>query len=139
MNNSCGWNQNMITLKPRINLRRDLPYGMWCCADGRQVLFNREYKPIWERRGGPAVAAAGSEWVEWLRQEWFYGELDAPWYSRAMRKRCDVIQEQFKAGFAVTAPIRFAIERDDTRARARVVFERFAESNPGYAEWARGM
>ena len=28
-----------------------LPYGRWRCADGREVLFNRFYEPIWERTG----------------------------------------------------------------------------------------
>jgi len=27
----------------------ELPYGMWTCADGRQVLFNRFYEPILQR------------------------------------------------------------------------------------------
>ena len=33
------------------------PYGMWTVADGRQVLFNRNYRPILERYpGAPAKA-----------------------------------------------------------------------------------
>jgi hypothetical protein len=41
------------------------PYGMWVCADGRRVLFNRDYVPIWQReRGGLGRAADHTEWVE---------------------------------------------------------------------------
>jgi hypothetical protein len=57
-----------------------LPYGMWTCADGRQVLFNRRYKPIWQRYPGhPATVAEVEEWVPWIRQEWFYHDGNSPW------------------------------------------------------------
>lgn len=40
------------------------PYGKWTCADGREVLFNRDYCPIWQRRPGqPARPAYPFEWV----------------------------------------------------------------------------
>ncbi len=35
-----------------------LPYGCWVCEDGRQVLFNRRYQPLWQRQGaGPPEPA----------------------------------------------------------------------------------
>ena len=30
-----------------VRRRDDYPYGKWTCEDGREVLFNRRYKPIW--------------------------------------------------------------------------------------------
>lgn len=40
-------------------------YGLWRCEDGREVLFNRGYRPIWERRPGQAARMADpKEWVE---------------------------------------------------------------------------
>jgi hypothetical protein len=50
------------------------PYGMWTCSDGRQVLFNRHYEPIWERKceSAPAERADPKEWVKFSGQEWFY-------------------------------------------------------------------
>lgn len=30
----------------------NLPYGMWVCSDGSEVLFNRGYQPMFERRKG---------------------------------------------------------------------------------------
>lgn len=50
-----------------------MPYGVWACADGREVLFNRRYVPLFERRpGGPVSAANPAEWVPFVRQAWFY-------------------------------------------------------------------
>jgi hypothetical protein len=43
---------------------RYLPYGMWTTESGREILFNRDYVPIWERRdGGPPIPAEKREWV----------------------------------------------------------------------------
>jgi hypothetical protein len=51
------------------------PYGIWTCADGRQVMFNRQYKPMWQRLPDGRVALADpSEWVHWQKQDWFYDD-----------------------------------------------------------------
>ena len=53
--------------------RNDLPYGRWVCADGREVLFNRFYEPIWERKPGePPRPANPIERIPFVSQEWFY-------------------------------------------------------------------
>jgi hypothetical protein len=60
------------------------PYGMWTCADGRRVLFNRDYVPIYERRPGKLGRIADhDEYVPWVRQEWFYDGGNSPvnWFS----------------------------------------------------------
>ncbi|MGH9676259.1 MAG: hypothetical protein ACRD36_04090 [Candidatus Acidiferrum sp.] len=50
-----------------------LPYGKWTCADGREVLFNRHYEPIWERSPGmPTQRADPDEWVHYIRREYIY-------------------------------------------------------------------
>ena len=57
-----------------------LPYGKWICADGREVLFNRFYEPIWERPpGGSARRADPEEWVPYQHQEWFFKDRSSPW------------------------------------------------------------
>jgi hypothetical protein len=51
------------------------PYGIWVCDDGREVLFDRHYRPIFERRlGQPVTAADSREWVHWKDQQWFYDD-----------------------------------------------------------------
>jgi hypothetical protein len=69
-----------------------LPYGAWTCADGRRVLFNWRYEPIWQCTGDGAVARADpTERVPWAEQEWFYGGLAGPlwpWRSDAALSLC---------------------------------------------------
>lgn len=56
-----------------------MPYGVWTCADGRQVIFNRDYLPIWERRPGElAKEADPTEWVPWTDQVWFFNDGTTP-------------------------------------------------------------
>ena len=63
----------------------ELPYGMWSCADGRQVLFNRFYEPFLQRRPGcPPEPADPKERVKFCRQEWFYGDEHTENQTRAL-------------------------------------------------------
>ena len=56
------------------------PYGIWVCANGRQVMFNRDYTPILERRPGQPVRIANPhEWVEWVEQIWFWADSTPPY------------------------------------------------------------
>lgn len=57
-------------------IRRQLPYGSYHCADGREVLFDRDYCPIVSRSpGSPAVLADPSEQILFTRQKWFYDDV----------------------------------------------------------------
>ncbi len=71
-----------------------LPYGKWTCADGREVLFNRGYKPIWQRLGGCVSAADRNEWVKWEKQEWFYTDFNSPvkCHGASKKKRDETIR-----------------------------------------------
>src|SRR4051812_34435506 len=35
-----------------------LPFGKWTCADGREVLYNRDYVALWQRRPGEPAEQA---------------------------------------------------------------------------------
>jgi hypothetical protein len=51
------------------------PYGIWDCADGRQVMFNRDYLPILQRFPGQRCRAADlGEWVVFYKQRWLYSD-----------------------------------------------------------------
>jgi RecA-family ATPase len=60
--------------------RNRCPYGKWTCADGREVIFNRAYWPILERRPGEQAKPAHSgEWVESIvDDEQFWDDFDGP-------------------------------------------------------------
>src|SRR3954447_16237325 len=56
------------------------PYGKWTCADGREVLFNRSYWPILERRpGAPVKAADPNERIPYVQQYYFFDDANCPW------------------------------------------------------------
>ena len=58
--------------------RHFLPYGYWVCANGREVLFDRQYRPLFERArpGATAVIADVGEWVKEITfQAWFYSDM----------------------------------------------------------------
>lgn len=57
-------------------MRTCLPYGLWTCEDGREVIFNRDYRPIWQRNGGSAWEADSREQVPWVEQRWFLSDID---------------------------------------------------------------
>ena len=60
---------------PTVTLRWTvLPYGKWTCADGREVLFNRRYQPIWQRQQSITFPADPAERVPFVQQEWFYND-----------------------------------------------------------------
>jgi hypothetical protein len=103
--------------------RRWLPYGKWTCADGRQVLFNRAYRPIWERSPGqPAKPADVEEWVEELvREEWFYNDGCRPCDSDGFKvlQRCLKVLQDFGASWEPIA--HYAdVRRADSLAAAQV-------------------
>lgn len=67
--------RSVLASKRQFRRMHDLPYGIWTCEDGREVLFNRFYEPILQRRpGGPVEPATPGEWVRWKRQSWFYDD-----------------------------------------------------------------
>jgi hypothetical protein len=59
-----------------------LPYGKWTCESGREVLFNRDYTPKWERsKAGEITKPANpNEWISGIvKEEYFYAERTAPY------------------------------------------------------------
>jgi hypothetical protein len=86
-------------------LRARLPYGIWKCADGREVLFNRNYKPMWERslaQSWDAKRANPDEWVSFVDQQWFFNDGNPPWDNAKSRARCEnVLLEWGVSGFGL--------------------------------------
>lgn len=75
-----------------IPMRFVLPYGKWTCTDGKEILFNRDYCPIWYRdKDGFVDTLDPATWIEFEKQEWFFGDTDPPWQSRKTYKKCKSI------------------------------------------------
>ena len=72
----------MTTVSYR-EFRLRCPYGKWTCADGREVIFNREYWPILSRGPGEkAKPADPNEWVQWKEQDFYFDDGNSPWQRR---------------------------------------------------------
>jgi len=83
-----------------------LPYGIWTQADGTEVMFNREYEPIWKRRPGePATKVTKFEWVPHVRQDYLYlvGDGHGPYPD--LRKQLLRAEGDFAAGRELQLPI----------------------------------
>lgn len=78
-----------VTAKTLEEWKRLCPYGVWTCHGGRQVMFNRMYWPILERRhkGALAVPAQSGEWVKYKTAEHFFDDYSAPWRRHANGRR----------------------------------------------------
>ena len=69
-----------------VFIRWMMPYGQWTCADGREVLFDRDYVPICERRPGQTPRRSNpKERIKWEAQDWLYE--DAEGFSEAKKLR----------------------------------------------------
>jgi hypothetical protein len=78
--------------------RRELPYGVWTLADGGQVLFDRDYFPIWQRSAGAAVRVTAWRWIHWVEQNHFFDDDNPPWDDDATKKTCARVLADFVAG-----------------------------------------
>lgn len=82
-----------------VPLRDRLPYGLWTCADGREVLFDRRYRPLWTRRPGEAARVADpDERVPHCRQEWFWQDGAAPWQDGKSLARAEAVLAEWQVG-----------------------------------------
>ena len=74
------------------------PYGKWTCKDGREVLFDRGYSPIYSRRPGqPTELADPEEFVDGIVKSehyWLDGRTQ-PEYSAATRRKLDRILREW--------------------------------------------
>jgi hypothetical protein len=87
----------MKTMERINDLKGRLPYGVWSCGDGREVLFNRWYKPILQRKGGVVSDADPEERMPRDGQKWFYTDANPPWHSKKTRTLCESILAEWSA------------------------------------------
>src|SRR5271163_2062225 len=75
-------------------IRRQMPYGKWTYADGREVLFDRNYVPIFERMpSGPVSKAAPNKLPGIKKGMWLYKETGGVTESAKRKAAESVLQE----------------------------------------------
>lgn len=74
------------TIQP---MRLFLPYGKYICADGSEVLYNRDYTPMWAKfKDGRVVALEPDTWVTHTDQVAFYTPESPPWEDKKTAAKC---------------------------------------------------
>ena len=75
-------NENSIQQKTERAAKLDgdcLPYGIWFCRNGREVLFDRNHCALWQKApDGTVTKADPGEWVHWIEQDYFYDARTRP-------------------------------------------------------------
>jgi hypothetical protein len=58
------------------DLRHRLPYGMWTTEAGEEVIFNRDYRPIWTRHLGvyDARPVNYDRWIDNIKHSKFFAK-----------------------------------------------------------------
>jgi len=98
-----------------LEMRAELPYGMYVCSD-REVLFNRNYQPIWERKGNIYRKTKHEEFIcDVRKQVYFYSDVNAPWIDSKKIKICTDIVEAFQLGTDIMAICEQVREEDATK------------------------
>ncbi|MFC7523129.1 DUF5623 domain-containing protein [Parapedobacter sp. GCM10030251] len=77
----------VMMLKKQLSLadfkpmRLCLPYGKWKRGDGSEVLFNRDYCPIWQKSASGEVTAIQPDvYVQYQSSTHYYDDRSAPYY-----------------------------------------------------------
>jgi hypothetical protein len=80
-------------------LRLYLPYGMWTLEDGTEVLYTRDYKPIWWRSIDGKVSTREPEWVQGIvpnKSTSFFNDSNPPWKNAKSRELCEEVLLNWK-------------------------------------------
>jgi hypothetical protein len=78
-----------------------LPFGCWLLADASEVLFNRNYQPLWRRTlDGTVTRVDPDQRFDWIKQSWLYDDSNPPERNPKTRKRLKLILALFTDGRA---------------------------------------
>lgn len=74
-----------------LPMRLYLPYGKWICADGTEVLYNRDYCPIWAKTpAGEVLTLDPDTWISGIQNSnhSYFGDGSKPWNDKATLEKC---------------------------------------------------
>ncbi len=91
---------DMVEMFPENYQRADdLPYGVWITEDGTQYLFDRQYRPMWQRQPGePATRADPAEWIPWRVVYMLHDDKPSPHHSKRLREALLAVVQVFLEG-----------------------------------------
>lgn len=71
-----------------IPMRLFLPYGKWTCDDGTEVLYNRDYCPLWAKKpDGSVIELDPDTHVKYEQSESYFGTDGTPgWGNQKTRE-----------------------------------------------------
>ncbi len=75
-----------IDVVPYVPTRLWLPYGYWTLKDGSQVIFSRDYFPLWRIADGEVERVDPWLRIEWSVETWFKPLDSSEWASGAPRQ-----------------------------------------------------
>jgi hypothetical protein len=90
-----------------INLRRwEYPYGIWTTAEGREILFNRYYEPIYQRNLQSNLHPTSADMNEWVKnivstRHFYNDQMAANTRPRSLITKLEHIKRAFMRGEAV--------------------------------------
>jgi hypothetical protein len=98
--------------------RFSYPYGKWTAANGREVLFNRYYEPIYEKYPHEDTATTVKAWaiIPWTKQIFFFNDGNPPWADKKTKELCCNILKSWNVGLAKNCD-------DYDRTQMRPVFQ----------------
>jgi len=89
--------RKQLSLEDFKPMRLTLPYGKWLCEDGREVLFNRDYTPIWDRSLDNVVGNISPDtYVHHKDTVFYFDDATAPYYyenAHTLEKCLNVLKE----------------------------------------------
>ncbi|HLE00895.1 MAG TPA: DUF5623 domain-containing protein [Bdellovibrionota bacterium] len=88
-------------------MRVRLPYGKWTCPDGSEVLFNRDYEPMWAKsKMGVVTALKPNTWVENEKTTHYYESSNPPWINKKVLADCTAVLEAWGVADLVPGTMR---------------------------------
>jgi hypothetical protein len=80
-----------------IPMRLYLPYGVWTEPDGSQVIFNRDYKPLWRvRMDGTVDRIEPWLWIDFVDQRFLWEDARTPWRDRILQAELRQLLSEFR-------------------------------------------
>jgi hypothetical protein len=78
-------------------MKKILPYGKFIFEDGSQILFNRYYIPIVDRKPIADINQEMQLRIQDAKKQWFYKDSNPPWRDKEILKKSETILKAFDA------------------------------------------